>query len=507
MARIDRRRRRWRLVGAWALALGSLAAFPTTAAAAAPPATSVGASPPAPLAAGYWVISTDGGVFSFGGAGFFGSAAPAMIAPAVGLASTPTGKGYWVTGLDGEVMTFGDAGFFGAGVGSSAAPVVGLAPTPSGQGYWLVATDGGVFSHGDAGFFGSGAGVSTAPVVSLVATPSGHGYWLLSLEGGVLSFGDALFFGSAAHSALAPVVSMTPTPSGRGYWLVSTDGGVFAFGDAGFFGSAVGVSQTPVAGLLPTPSGRGYWLVSTDGGVFAFGDAGFFGSAVGNSTAPFVGLTRPGGPPSMGGWLVAAGSPATDSPGAPVAALTFDDGPDPSHTLGILDILSRYRVPATFFLMGIHAVQYQDLVREEVRRGNSVQNHTWTHPMLTWLDSGSVGAQIDMTEAYVKGLAGVAPRCLRPPYGAHDAATDQIANGRGLHVVMWNDDPQDWTWISADEIVRRVMAQLQPVSVILFHDRTHVIDALPTLITMLRARGYRFATICQASGATPGSSL
>jgi len=112
-----------------------------------------------------------------------------------------------------------------------------------------------------------------------------------------------------------------------------------------------------------------------------------------------------------------------------------------------------------------------------------------------------------MTQAYVKGLTGVAPRCLRPPYGDHNATTDQVVTGRGLHVVMWNDDLQDWTWISGDEIVRRVMSQLQPVSVVLFHDRTHIIDALPTLITLLQTRGYRFATICQTSGASPGSPL
>ncbi len=79
-----------------------------------------------------------------------------MAKPIVGMAATPTGDGYWLVASDGGIFAFGDAGFFGStGAVPLAKPIVGMAATPSGQGYWLVASDGGIFAFGDAGFFGS----------------------------------------------------------------------------------------------------------------------------------------------------------------------------------------------------------------------------------------------------------------------------------------------------------------------------------------------------------------
>ena len=185
---------------------------------------------------------------------------------------------YRLVAGDGGVFSFGDAGFFGStGAVRLNRPIVGMAATPSGNGYWLVASDGGVFSFGDAGFFGStGAVRLNRPIVGMAATPSGNGYWLVASDGGVFSFGDAGFFGSTGAVRLnRPIVGMAATPSGNGYWLVASDGGVFSFGDAGFFGSTGAVRlNRPIVGMAATPSGNGYWLVASDGGVFSFGTPG-----------------------------------------------------------------------------------------------------------------------------------------------------------------------------------------------------------------------------------------
>ncbi len=176
--------------------------------------------------------------------------------------ATPSGKGYWLVASDGGVFAFGDARFFGStGALRLAQPVVGMAPTPSGKGYWLVASDGGVFALGDARFFGStGALRLTQPVVGMAPTPSGNGYWLVASDGGVFAFGDARFFGSTGALRLTrPVVGMAATPSGNGYWLVAGDGGVFAFGDARFAGStgALRLTRPVVAGAARArPSSR-----------------------------------------------------------------------------------------------------------------------------------------------------------------------------------------------------------------------------------------------------------
>ncbi len=107
-------------------------------------------------------------------------------------------RGYWTVASDGGVFTFGSMGFYGSMGGKPlAAPIVGMAATPSSRGYWLVASDGGVFAFGDAGFHGStGAIHLTKPVVGMAATPDGGGYWLVASDGGVFAFGDAGFYGS-----------------------------------------------------------------------------------------------------------------------------------------------------------------------------------------------------------------------------------------------------------------------------------------------------------------------
>ncbi len=235
---------------------------------------------------GYWLVGSDGGVFTFGDAAFYGSmGGKTLNAPVVAIAATPSGKGYWLAASDGGLFSFGDAGFYGSMGGKTLnAPIVGMASSPSGAGYWLVASDGGLFAFGDAGFHGSMGGQHlNAPVVGMSATPNGQGYWLVAADGGMFAFGNAGFYGSMGGQHLnAPVVGMSASADGKGYWLVASDGGLFSFGDAPFDGSMGGKTlNSPVVGMAATPSGAGYWFVGGDGGLFAFGNAGFFGSRAG----------------------------------------------------------------------------------------------------------------------------------------------------------------------------------------------------------------------------------
>jgi hypothetical protein len=248
------------------------------------------------VAPGYWLVASDGGIFSFAGAAFHGSAGSLTLnKPIVGMASTPDSLGYWLAASDGGIFSFGDAQFYGS-TGSIVLnrPIVGMAATPDGRGYWLVASDGGIFAYGDAQFYGStGSLTLNRPIVGMATTPDGRGYWLVASDGGIFAFGDAGFHGSTGSLALnRPVVGMASTPSGRGYWLVASDGGIFAFGDAQFSGSTGSLAlNRPIVGMASTLDGRGYWLVASDGGIFAFGDAPFYGST-GSLTLnkPIVGM-------------------------------------------------------------------------------------------------------------------------------------------------------------------------------------------------------------------------
>jgi len=238
------------------------------------------------LQGGYWLVASDGGVFSFGSAIFYGSTGGITLnAPIVDMATTPDRQGYWLVGSDGGIFCFGDAGFYGSTGGITLnKPIVAMAVTPDGAGYWLVGSDGGIFTFGDAGFYGStGAITLNAPIVGMQPTPDGHGYWLVGSDGGIFNYGDALFLGSTGAITLnKPIVAMAAAPDGHGYWLVGSDGGIFSYGDSPFFGSTGGMTiNAPIVATVTTYDGQGYWLAGSDGGVYAFGDAGFYGSTGG----------------------------------------------------------------------------------------------------------------------------------------------------------------------------------------------------------------------------------
>jgi hypothetical protein len=248
-------------------------------------------------ATGYWLVASDGGIFTFGDAGFYGSTGGIKLnKPIVGMAPTPDGKGYWLVASDGGIFTFGDAGFYGStGAFHLNKPIVGMSATPDGKGYWLVASDGGIFAFGDAGFYGSTGGiVLNKPIVGMAPTLDGKGYWLVASDGGIFTFGDAGYYGSTGDIKLnKPIVGMAPTPDGNGYWLVASDGGIFTFGDAGYHGSepGAGVDIDNVVDIAASPSGDGYWMEGSDGRVSPFGDASSEGSMLGTPlNRPIVGF-------------------------------------------------------------------------------------------------------------------------------------------------------------------------------------------------------------------------
>jgi hypothetical protein len=253
------------------------------------------------------------------GAPDLGSPPAGLAKPAVGIASTPTHRGYWIVASDGGVFSFGDAQFFGsAGDVPLQRPIVAMVPTPSGHGYWLAANDGGVFSFGDAPYLGSLAGHPLeAPITSIAATPSGEGYWLVGSDGGVFAFGDARYFGSTGTLHLnAPVVDITSTAGGDGYYLGSSDGGVFAFGNAPFRGAVIDPQASPAVGIAASPSSDGYVVARADGHVFAFGMP-YFGDAANIDAPPVVGIATG----VQGYWLAHGATPP------PIPAIDLSQDP------------------------------------------------------------------------------------------------------------------------------------------------------------------------------------
>jgi hypothetical protein len=225
---------------------------------------------------GYWTITPAGAVTPHGGAPALGSPALSnlrLAQPIVGMTATTDGNGYWLVASDGGIFSYGNATFYGStGAIHLNKPIVGMASTPNGKGYWLVASDGGIFSYGNAAFFGStGSIVLNKAVVGMATTTDGNGYWLVASDGGIFSYGDAAFYGSTGAIRLnMPIVGMAPTPGGRGYWLIAFDGGVFTFGDAGFYGSTAG-SGMYADGMIINPATPGYTVVTANGSPSVFG--------------------------------------------------------------------------------------------------------------------------------------------------------------------------------------------------------------------------------------------
>jgi hypothetical protein len=247
---------------------------------------------PARAGGGYLMCASDGGVFTFGDARFYGSTgAMHLNQPIVGIARTPSRKGYWLVASDGGVFTFGDARFYGStGNVHLNRPIIGIAPTATGRGYWLVASDGGIFAFGDAPFLGSTAGRHlTEPIVGIATVQEGNGYYLVARDGNVFTFGDARLYRPPRATIALPVVGIARNPITSGYWIANRAGAVFAYA-TDHHGYASG-PHAPIVAVAASPTTHGYWLFGSDGTVHAFGDAHAYGNAPANIKAPIVGAT------------------------------------------------------------------------------------------------------------------------------------------------------------------------------------------------------------------------
>jgi peptidoglycan/xylan/chitin deacetylase (PgdA/CDA1 family) len=186
-------------------------------------------------------------------------------------------------------------------------------------------------------------------------------------------------------------------------------------------------------------------------------------------------------------------------------AIGFDDGPTPD-TPAFVTMLERSHAQATFFMIGRQlSAGYRQLLLRELRGGDVLGDHTFTHPDL--VTSGGVRAQLQRTIAAVRALTGYTPCVFRPPYGAYNQSVVKGARALGLATVLWNVDPADYTLPGAGTIEQRVLAQVRPGSIIISHDgggpRGQTLAAYPRIIAALRVRGYRIVTISQLLGFHP----
>jgi peptidoglycan/xylan/chitin deacetylase (PgdA/CDA1 family) len=185
-------------------------------------------------------------------------------------------------------------------------------------------------------------------------------------------------------------------------------------------------------------------------------------------------------------------------------ALTYDDGPNDPHTLRLLEVLEKYGVKATFFMIGRYVRQKPEIARAVAQAGHVVGNHTFTHPNLIFAGGSETGRQLDECEQALSEVVGEHSRLFRPPFGGRTPRVLQVARVRGLEPIMWSVTGYDWSAKSAEEVEGKVTRHVRGGDVILLHDGGHLkmgadrsftVTATERLITRYKGEGYEFVTI------------
>lgn len=188
---------------------------------------------------------------------------------------------------------------------------------------------------------------------------------------------------------------------------------------------------------------------------------------------------------------------------AKVAALTFDDGPDPTYTPHLLDILAAHKAKATFFMVGRNAAQYPQIVARVGAEGHAIGNHSWDHQTFPSLDSR---ARLKQLEDCQRALGPGALRLFRPPKGMQNLASRFDVLRAGYKVVTWSLGAEDWLDRDADWMAERLVSRLKPGSIICLHDalegvtredakdRSRTLEAVAKLLHTTAAE-YRFVTV------------
>ncbi|MFA5883477.1 MAG: polysaccharide deacetylase family protein [Acidimicrobiia bacterium] len=176
--------------------------------------------------------------------------------------------------------------------------------------------------------------------------------------------------------------------------------------------------------------------------------------------------------------------------------LTFDDGPDPTWTPQVLDVLRANGVQATFCMVGRYVAANPDLVRRVVAEGHALCNHTQNHARLDALAAAAVETEIGAASAAIEAAAGVRPSVFRIPYGRGSPTVSAVIAKVGMSNLGWTVDPSDYTRPGAAVIVARVAQAVRPGSIVLFHDgggdRSQTVAAIAQLIPALKSAGYTF---------------
>ena len=182
-------------------------------------------------------------------------------------------------------------------------------------------------------------------------------------------------------------------------------------------------------------------------------------------------------------------------------ALTFDDGPHPYRTPQILDILDKYNIKATFFLIGKNIEYYPEVVNREISAGHEIGNHTYSHSQLDKLKKDEIKEEISVFENALSKVSDYHTSIIRPPCGCYSEALCAVANETNHKIILWSIDTKDWAHTPVNTIVENILTNAKSGDIILMHD--YIAGDSPTpkvleiIIPKLLSEGYEFVTVSE----------
>ena len=181
-----------------------------------------------------------------------------------------------------------------------------------------------------------------------------------------------------------------------------------------------------------------------------------------------------------------------------MVAISFDAAWGNEDTQELIDIMDRYDITATFFVVGSWVDKYPESVKALSDAGHEVMNHSDSHAHMSQLSTQEIVADLNACNDKIEAVTGVRPTLVRPPYGEYDDHVINAVRSMGMEPIQWDVDSLDWKDLSASEITQRVVNKVQPGSIVLFHNAAlHTPEALPGIIETLLQEGYTFVPISQ----------
>ena len=181
-----------------------------------------------------------------------------------------------------------------------------------------------------------------------------------------------------------------------------------------------------------------------------------------------------------------------------MCSVSFDAAWGNEDTQQLIDILEKYKVKATFFVVGEWVDKYPESVKALADAGHEVMNHSNTHAHYPQLSADQVVADLNACNDKIEAVTGVRPTLVRLPYGDYDDNSINAVRSIGMEPIQWDVDSLDWKDLSAADITQRVVSKVQPGSIVLFHNAAlHTPEALPGILETLIQDGYTFVPISQ----------